>query len=356
MIFKLLSKSFLLVLVSAILFLPYIVLAQKDSSGDESILFYGNGCPHCLEVEAFLEENGLNDELIQKEVYQNPQNAQEFNAICEEEGIDFMDRGVPFLYSEGECFIGDKQIISYFENKDGAGRQAQEIKEGFSQNLTMPILIGAALVDAINPCAFAVLLILMTTVLVSGNRKRALFSGLAFSASIFLSYLLMGLGLYSIVANIETSKVFMRVVGILAIILGLLNLKDFFWYGRGFLMEVPMSWRPKMKKLITSITSPFGAFSIGFLVSLFLLPCTSGPYIVIIGMLGQTQTYLKAFWLLVLYNLIFTLPMIGITLGAYFGMDVHRAEEKRSRNLRALHLIAGIIMLGMGFALILGWV
>jgi len=259
---------------------------------------------------------------------------------------------VPFLYAENECFIGDKQIIDYFDGK--IDKTAAETKESFSQDLTLPILIGASLVDAINPCAFAVLLILMTTILASGIRKRALFSGLAFSLSIFIFYFLMGLGIYSVIANIETSRIFMKIIGGIAIILGIFNLKDFFWYGKGFLMEVPISWRPKLKSLIHSITSPVGAFFIGFLVSLFLLPCTSGPYIVIIGMLGHKTTYLKAVWLLVLYNLIFVFPMIGITLGAYFGMNIKKAEEKRTKNLRILHLIAGIIMLGMGTCLLLG--
>jgi len=192
----------------------------------------------------------------------------------------------------------------------------------------------------------------MTTILVSGERRRALFSGIAFSLSIFISYFLMGLGLYSVIASIEFSIIFLRIIGGVAILIGLLNLKDFFWYGKGFLIEVPLSWRPQMKKLIRSITGPVGAFFIGFLVSLFLLPCTSGPYIVIVSMLGQKETYFTAVYLLLLYNLIFVLPMLGITIGTYFGMNIEKAEEKRAKNLRVLHLIAGIIMLAMGVILL----
>jgi len=334
-------------------FLPSFVFAQELNNNDKAILFYGDGCPHCMKVEGYLDENNLIDTLDRKEIYHNSENAQEFNKICEEEGIDFMNRGVPFLYSEGECFVGDKQIISYFESKD-ENTKANEVKEGFSKNLTIPVLLGAALVDAINPCAFAVLLILMTTILATGNRKRALFSGFAFAFSIFISYLLMGLGLYSVVANIETSQLFIRIVAILAIVLGILNLKDFFWYGKGFLMEVPESWRPKMKSIISAVTSPLGAFAVGFLVSLFLLPCTSGPYIVVIGMLGHTETYIKAVWLLILYNIVFVFPMILITIGTYFGLDIEKAKETRNKNLKILHLIAGLIMIGMGVALLLG--
>ncbi len=85
-----------------------------------------------------------------------------------------------------------------------------------------------------------------------------------------------------------------------------------------------------MKSFIKSITGPISAFLIGFLVSLFLLPCTSGPYIVIIGMLGHNETYLKAMALLAFYNFIFVLPMMMITIGVYFGMNVGKAEKNES--------------------------
>src|SRR3989339_888238 len=100
----------------------------------------------------------------------------------------------------------------------------------------------------------------MTTILASGNKKRALFSGLAYSLSIFISYFLMGIGLYSIISSIGTSNIFIKIIGWVAIILGIFNLKDFFWYGKFFVMEVPLSWRPKLKALVKSITGPISAF------------------------------------------------------------------------------------------------
>ena len=109
-----------------------------------------------------------------------------------------------------------------------------------------------------------------------------------------------------------------------------------------------------MKKLIGSITSPLGAFLIGFLVSLFLLPCTSGPYIVILGMLAKRTLLVKTVSYLLLYNAIFVLPMLLITLAVYKGFDPKRAEAIRQKRLRTLHLIAGIIMLAMGIVIITG--
>ena len=387
-------------LFSLLLFFSFINTA---GAVEVPSLFYGNGCPHCTVVINYLEENNLLDQVILKEIYQDRDNASEYNDLCRTLLIPIYDRGVPMLYADNTTYNGSVEIIDYLKEHlnqpvtepapipipEITTPPAEEIpiveqepeplpeleiipiaitptttqssttlplippeKETFG--LTLPILISAAIVDAINPCAFAVLLILMTTVLASGNKKRALLSGLLFSASIFISYLLMGLGLYKIIATSNTTTLFMKVIGSLAIVLGLFNLKDFLWYGKGVLMEVPLSWRPKMKALIHKITSPTGAFLIGFLVSLFLLPCTSGPYIVIIGMLGQTEMFTQALALLVLYNLIFVLPMITITIAVYFGMNVQKAEETRTKNLKILHLIAGIIMLGMGVIILFG--
>jgi cytochrome c biogenesis protein CcdA len=119
-------------------------------------------------------------------------------------------------------------------------------------------------------------------------------------------------------------------------------------------MEVPLSWRPALKKLIKSVTSVPGAFLIGFVVSLFLLPCTSGPYIVILGLLAKSATRNYAFLLLLLYNFIFVLPMILITLAVYFNLTtVEKAEKWRKNKLKILHLIAGILVLLLGIGMLI---
>ncbi|MBU2590232.1 MAG: hypothetical protein KKB39_05725, partial [Nanoarchaeota archaeon] len=226
---------------------------------------------------------------------------------------------------------------------------------------TIPAVILAAAVDAINPCAFAVLILLLTTILASGIKKRALYAGLAFSLSIFISYFLMGFGLYTALVASGLTRIFFIIVGILAILVGLFNLKDYLWYGKWFIMEVPLGWRPKMKSLLKHVTSIPGAFLIGFLISLFLLPCTSGPYIIILGMLAELTTRNHATMLLILYNLIFILPMIIITLAVYSGFTTtEQAEEWRKRKLKVLHLIAGIIILLLGIGMLIsiffGWI
>ena len=353
------KRLFFLSLSLVFLFLAGWTEKWQLRAAEKAILYYGEGCPHCAQVHQFLADHQLSIEIEEKEIYRHPENAQEFNRLCDEKNIDLMRRGVPFLYAQGKCFIGDREIINFLKNyqssqKKEEGRVLGAEEKEKKRELTIPLLLGAAAADSINPCAFAVLFILMTTLLASGAKERALFSGLAYSASIFISYFLMGLGLYSVISNFKASFFLTKGIGILAIILGLFNLKDYFWYGKVFLMEVPLSWRPRLKKLVRSMTNPLSAFLIGFAVSLFLLPCTSGPYLVVVGMLGNKETYSRAVALLLLYNFVFVLPMILITLGVYRGLDVKKAEKTRQQKLRLLHLIAGAVMLIMGIILLTG--
>ena len=119
-------------------------------------------------------------------------------------------------------------------------------------------------------------------------------------------------------------------------------------------MEVPLSWRPAMKKILNNATSPFGAFIAGFAVSLFELPCTGGPYIVILGLLAKEVTKEIGILYLLLYNLVFILPLIILSLIIYKGISTtEKLEQIRQDKIKLLHLIAGLIMLGIATAMIL---
>ena len=230
-----------------------------------------------------------------------------------------------------------------------------------SLNPTTFAVVSAAAVDSINPCALAILILLMASMLIAEEEKRknALLTGLSFIAAIFLAYFLIGFSIFNIIRNctIPFAGLFYKIVGSLAIIVGLFNIKDYFWYGKVLLMEVPISWRPKMKSLIRRITNPIGAFIIGLLVSLFLLPCTSGPYVVIIGMLAAKKlAATKAISFLILHNVIFILPMVILALFIHFGLSAEKAEAWRKQKIRVLHLIAGLILVGLGIAILGKWI
>jgi cytochrome c biogenesis protein CcdA/glutaredoxin len=324
-------------------------------------LFYGQGCPHCADMRQALqriERQYPELRVREHEVYFDPENARLFARVAHGYGVEI--EGVPTV------FVGDTVLVGYSDEIESSLERAiracsargcpsplARAAAGAPAGLTLSAVLAGAAVDAINPCEFAVLIILLTAILASGARRRALAAGLAFTLAIFISYYLMGLGLYTAVQAARLTQALYVAVALLAIVIGLFNLKDYLWYGRWFAMEVPQRWRPALKRLLQGVTSTPGAFLVGFAVSLFLLPCTSGPYIVVLGLLAKSSTQGQAALWLLLYNAIFVLPMIAITGAVYLGWTSAEAlEQWRTRSLRVLHLVAGIVLLLLGLGLL----
>lgn len=350
------------------------------SFAQEYIFFYWNWCTHCAKVEQFFKDENIEKkyDLEMKEIYFNRDNLKEFQDYIEKLWIDSSKAGVPFLVieNENECdyVAWDKKIISFFQEKLDAESEnfecnqencpdlnCSEINSGDVQwtveqdednhRSFFGVMVPAALADSINPCAFAVILLLLSSILIeTKDKKKAILAGFLFALAVFLSYLAMGLWLFSALATATNTVIIKWIVWILGIIVWLANLKDFFWYGEWFRMEVPLARRPKLHKVIKRATSPIWAFVVWFLVSLFLLPCTSGPYITILGYLASENSAVNTRWLiyLIIYNLIFILPMIWITLIVW--LWVKSAEELaafRHKNIKLIHLIVWLLMLGL---------
>ncbi|MFH1802953.1 MAG: hypothetical protein ABH864_05920 [archaeon] len=222
--------------------------------------------------------------------------------------------------------------------------------------------ISLALVDAVNPCALAVMAIILTALLFKNptQKSKVLAGGLMFTLAVFILYFIYGAILIQFFSHFipETGKTSMYVFrgfGVLAILLGLLNLKDFLYYKPGSVgTEMPLFMRPKVKSIINKATSPWGAFLIGIIVTVFLLPCTIGPYIIASGNLSQLSFY-QTLPLLLLYNLIFILPMVAITLIIYFGLTtVDKVSGWKENNIRYLHLIEALILIVLGILMFTG--
>jgi cytochrome c biogenesis protein CcdA len=229
--------------------------------------------------------------------------------------------------------------------------------------VTMTKIVSLALVDAVNPCAFAVLLLLLTAILAynPGNRRSVLLGGLMFVTAVFAMYFIYGLvfiRFFQLIQTLNVVKIWLfRALAITAIIFGILNIRDFIKYKPGGIgTEMPLMLRPKMQAMIAKVTSPKGAFVAGLMVTLFLLPCTIGPYIIAAGILSVFDM-LANIPVLIVYNLIFVLPMMAIVGIVYLGLrGVKDVEEWKNRHITKLHLIAGILMLFVGVALLMGWV
>jgi len=223
-------------------------------------------------------------------------------------------------------------------------------------------LASLAIVDAVNPCALAVMAMVLMALLLEdpANKRKVLLGGLMFSLAVFILYFLYGFVIVQFFRNLipETGLIsfyIFRGFGLFAIILGLLNIRGYLSYKPGqFATEMPLIMRPRVKQLIKKITSPLGAFSVGIFVTLFLLPCTIGPYFIFSGIISGLDT-LHTIWLLLIYNLIFIIPMIGVTLGIYIGVStVDKVSGWKERNIKKLHLVEGIILLILGIVMFTG--
>jgi len=228
--------------------------------------------------------------------------------------------------------------------------------------ITLVRIITLALADAINPCALAVMTMVLVSILITSEQKkyRVLLGGLAFTLAVFIGYFFYGLIIIQLFKSFVefTSLIYpylQNTLAILAILLGIFNIKDFINYKPGgFATEMPLKLRPRLRLIIKKITSPSGAFVIGILVTLFLLPCTIGPYIIASGSLS-TLSFIKTIPFLLLYNFIFIIPMIAITIIVYLGVSTtEKVGDWKERNIKYIHLITGLLLIGLGIAIITG--
>lgn len=183
----------------------------------------------------------------------------------------------------------------------------------------------------------------------NGRPLRAFISGMAFILSVFMSYYLLGFGIFTAISSSKVSEAILLALGVFIIILGLWNIKNFFCYNSGWNIEIRRSWRPLLKRILGAVTSPIGAFLAGFVVCLFELPCTGGAYLFILGSLGGSRTRKEAALLLLFYNFIFVMPLIIINCLVYLGSTtLQNVADRKDRYIRHLHLFAGTILIGLG--------
>ena len=226
--------------------------------------------------------------------------------------------------------------------------------ETLPSQFTLVKIISLAAIDAVNPCTLAVLGLMLVAILTYNPTKKIniLLAGLAFIFSVFVMYLIYGLVIIESFQLLSTLKIVQfwlyKAVAVGAIILGCFKIRDFF--------QAKMLCRvtPRVDRLISRITSPGGAFLVGAFVTVFLLPCTIGPYIVCGGILCELSL-LKAMPWLLLYNLIFILPMLAMILIIYFGLrKVEDISSWQAKNIKYLNLISGLVILGLGLSMLLG--
>lgn len=348
------KKSLILVLLFAFVALSF-VSAQTEVS-----YFYGNGCSHCAKVAAsgIIEKVNASENVsvTKYEIYYNETSRNKFYAFANSLGLAKNTLGVPFavINCSGNLtyLAGDGPIINELEKSVVSCVGGGSINENVSPStpdahqITLGSLIFAALIDSINPCAFGVLIFLMISLLKIGSSKRALRAGLVYTFVVFVVYFLSGLGIFKIIQSFSsvTLAVYLT-AGILVLIVGVLELVDFLREDKESIVKISKRVKPLMEKFIHKGTIP-AMIVLGVLVSLFELPCTGGIYLAILNLMSINKTFGIPY--LLLYNFIFVLPLIVLTLLIYKGTSPEKLQKWTNTEKKWMKLSAGLIMVFLG--------
>ena len=402
------KKSFLLLLVVIIIITSYFtVLSYSYSNG---IIIYlksrFRGCPTCTHDDLYRPWNyaqeleraliGMGFTNIEIKVLENNTATKgELNSLRrmlevpeDIQGwitVDLFDRflfisneGIPikivtdFLQNHTNEYT---RIVVYRDeltntyqiiNENGVARDCKieksivECSSGGLFNLP-PILVVVAggFIDSINPCAFAAMLLFLAIIKLTEATRvekkqnlRFLFSGLIYISAVFLSYLMIGLGILNVIRVVPFSRTFGIFSALLVIVMGALSLNDSLGLGK-FRVGIPPSLWELLRKWMRKFTFP-SAIVLGFMVSLFEFPCSGSVYISILGYLAFTSTFFNGLFYLLVYNLIFVLPLIMILILVLksddFGFSLKRWGSEGGKVLK---LVSGFFMIVIGLTFLI---
>ena len=219
---------------------------------------------------------------------------------------------------------------------------------------TLGVVLGSAAIDSINPCAIGVLILMISLIL--AHRKsitRMLFITGIYILSVYVTYLLAGLGLIFFLSSIPISlaEYISIFVGTIVVVFGLFEIKDYFWYGLGFSLGIPPAAVKKIHTLAKNV-SVGGAIITGVFVAGVELPCTGGPYLAITTFLSQNFN-LTALVLLLIYNIVFVMPLVVITLMVALGTKIKAVQSWKQESRGLMRLMIGLLLVGLGWLLIL---
>ncbi len=340
--------------------------------------FYQTGCNECSRVDADLAYLKTQYPQMQVMTFNIYDHADLAVWMAEEVGFEG-DLLTPALIIGEEVLIGEEIVPEHI----------QPVLEQYSETGTEPIwlsfdpgtgkqslinrfkemgwlaVVAAGLIDGINPCAFATLIFFVSYLTLSGRKgKDVLFVGGAFTLGVFIAYLAVGLGLYQLLELVgETLDVIAKIVyaitGVFCLVLAVLSFLDFQKARQGdigdMMLKLPEPLRKRINATIrkgrNSSRYMVGAFLAGVMISFLELACTGQVYLpTIIFVSSIPALRLQAMMYLVIYNLLFVLPLIVIFILVYYGTtskDLTQFFKKR----------AGIVKLGMTivFVALGGW-
>ena len=219
----------------------------------------------------------------------------------------------------------------------------------------LPAVIVTGLLDSINPCAFAVILLLLAFLFtLRQSRQRILQLGGVYIGMIFLVYFAIGLGILRAIRLSGDPHFVARAGSWILIGLGFINLIEYFYPRFPIKLHMPAFAGDKTNELLKRATLP-ATIGVGFLVGLCTFPCSGGIYVSIITLLNAKTTLGWGIGYLALYNVLFVLPLILILVAVGNRMAAKRWASWERQHARRIRLWYGLIMVGLG-VIMLTWV
>ena len=337
--------------------------------------FYSNDCPHCKQAHGFIDDlKKIYPELLvyQYEVKKNRANAEFFMKVAKEHGS--LPQGVPSFFVGGREFVGYnpnitcKALTSFIKDirdrKDPADDcTAVEVYipligvvnvKGISLT-ALTVYLG--LLDGLNPCAMWVLVFLLGLMVNANSRKRMLFLGSIFVVSSGFVYFLFMTAWLNIFVVIGYSTIVTIVLGAIAVLMGLVNVKELFFFKKGVSLMIPESVKPKLYKKARAIIYEergllafVGTVLLAFFVNFIELGCTIGLPAIYTRVLSVRQIpSLERCLYIGFYNLLYILPL-GIIVAIFvFTMGKFKFTENHAKVLK---FISGALMIVLGLLLI----
>ncbi len=219
--------------------------------------------------------------------------------------------------------------------------------------ILLPLVIVSALIDSINPCAFSVLILTIAFLFSIGQLRSGIIKvGSAYIFGLFLAYVAIGLGILQAFHFFNTPNFMGKVGAVLLVLLGIIGLANALFPTFPIKLKIPHASHKKIAALIEKGSMP-SAFVLGGLVGLCEFPCTGGPYLMILGLLHDRETYLKGLGYLLLYNIVFVLPLAIILLLAGNETVLARIDSWRKHHSKAMRMYSSAAMIFLGVLIFL---
>ncbi|MGM0577862.1 MAG: NrdH-redoxin [Myxococcota bacterium] len=344
--------------------------AATEAASDTLVVFWGVGCPRCEEARPFVRElvrrtPGLEAEWV--EVRRSEEGRRRFERTMRR--LDARAVGLPtFVLGDGyvvgwQAGVTDERLTTLVRGSEPGSPAALvlplvgEIDPSAWSLLALTLVIG--LVDGVNPCAMWVLVVLLSILVHVRSRRRLLLFGGTFvlvSGFVYFLFMTAWIGVFGLLG---LSRAVTIVLGAVVTAMGLVNLKEVFWFKRGPSLMIPEKAKPglyrRMRGIARSGRLPAalaGITALAFLVNLVELGCTLGLPAIYTRLLSLRTELSTAERLgcLALYNTAYIVPLALIVVT--YAVTLHRVTLGE-RSARALKGISGVVLVILGLLLLL---